>query len=126
MIHSADHSLIVIHSHIALDQSAEYVGVQLTKIQVLVMVINIFIPEYLISGNLLFSKTDTPLSKFSPLLFNLICKVKQIFIQTLDIPIFSASAIVPKVITQLSPAATSSDANLNISDLNSDLEASYS
>jgi hypothetical protein len=61
---SADQSLVVAHGHVTPDRPPRHLGVNVTKTRVLVTVTSIIIPGHIVSGELLPSHADTPLSEF--------------------------------------------------------------
>ena len=77
-IYSADHSRPVAYGHIAPDQPTKFQGVNITKTRVLVTITSIIVPGHIVAGELLPTKQDTPLEKFTAPPFSLICKLKHL------------------------------------------------
>jgi hypothetical protein len=81
-VYSADHSRPVAYGHIAPDQPTKFQGVNITKTRVLVTITSILVPGHIIPGELLPTKQDTPLKKFTEPPFSLICKLKHLRLRT--------------------------------------------
>lgn len=75
---SADQSLVVAHGHVTPDRPPRHLGVNVTKTRVLVTVTSIIIPGHIVSGELLPSHADTPLSEFPQVPFNMLYKAKHL------------------------------------------------
>ena len=75
---SSDLTLVVAHGHIAPDRPSKYVGVNLTKTRALITITEIVVPGHLVSGELLPSSEDTPLSSLHKEPFNMVCKLRHL------------------------------------------------
>ena len=75
---SNDQSLVIAHGHIVPDRPKKHLGINVSKTRVLVTVTSIIIPGHIISGDLLPSHQDTPLSAFPDPPFTLLCKASHV------------------------------------------------
>ena len=101
---SPDLSLVVAHGHLAPDRPKQYKGINVMKTRAVVTITKIVIPGHLVSGELLPSHTDTPLSSLLKVPFNMVCKVKHLQTQVKLPPKDPESLSPHDVLTPIQPA----------------------